>query len=155
MATLSAGARAILDGRSNDPFGYLGMHKAGNNLCVRVFLPWARRLRVIDAASGDVAGELARIHDEGLWSGMLGPRPRFQYRLRAEGALGTSEFPDIYGFSPVLGDLDIHLLAEGTHHESYNVMGAHCREHDGVAGVSFAVWAPNAKRVSVVGDFND
>jgi 1,4-alpha-glucan branching enzyme len=155
MAALSAGARAILEARSSDPFGYLGMHKAGNNLTVRVFLPWAHRLWVIDAASGEVAGELARVHPDGLWSGTLGPRPRFQYRLRAEGALGASEFHDIYSFSPVLGDLDIHLLAEGTHHESYNVMGAHCREHDGVAGVSFAVWAPNAKRISVVGDFND
>jgi 1,4-alpha-glucan branching enzyme len=155
MAALSAGARAILEARSNDPFAYLGMHKAGNNLTVRVFLPWAHRLCVIDAAIGEVAGELARMHPDGLWSGMLGQRPRFQYRLRAEGALGTSEFHDIYSFSPVLGDLDIHLLAEGTHHESYNVMGAHCREHEGVAGVSFALWAPNAKRISVVGDFND
>ncbi|HEV2547778.1 MAG TPA: 1,4-alpha-glucan branching protein GlgB [Stellaceae bacterium] len=155
MATLSAGARAILEARSSDPFGYLGMHKAGNNLTVRVFLPWAHRLWVIDAASGEFASEFARVHPDGLWSGMLGQRPRFAYRLRAEGALGASEFRDIYSFSPVLGDLDIHLLAEGTHHESYNVMGAHCREHEGVAGVSFAVWAPNAKRVSVVGDFND
>jgi 1,4-alpha-glucan branching enzyme len=155
MATLSAGARAILEARSNDPFGYLGMHRAGNNLTVRVFLPWARRLWVIDAATGEVAGELARVHSDGLWSSMLGQRPRFPYRLRAEGALGASEFHDIYSFSPVLGDLDVHLLAEGTHHESYNVLGAHCREHEGVAGVSFAVWAPNAKRVSVVGDFND
>jgi 1,4-alpha-glucan branching enzyme len=155
MATLSAGARAILEARSNDPFGYLGMHKAGNNLTVRVFLPWAHRLWVIDATSGEAAGELARTHPDGLWSGILGSRPRFPYRLRAEGALGSSEFHDIYSFSPVLGDLDIHLIAEGTHHESYNVMGAHCREHEGVAGVSFAVWAPNAKRVSVIGDFND
>jgi 1,4-alpha-glucan branching enzyme len=155
MATLSAGARAILEARSNDPFGYLGMHRAGNNLTVRVFLPWARRLWVIDAATGEVAGELARVHADGLWSSLLGQRPRFPYRLRAEGALGASEFHDIYSFAPVLGDLDVHLLAEGTHHESYNVLGAHCREHEGVAGVSFAVWAPNAKRVSVVGDFND
>jgi 1,4-alpha-glucan branching enzyme len=75
--------------------------------------------------------------------------------LRAEGEHGIAEFDDIYSFSPVLGDLDIHLLAEGTHRESYNVLGAHCREHEGVAGVVFAVWAPNARRVSVVGDFND
>ena len=95
MATLSAGARAILEARSNDPFGYLGMHRAGNNLTVRVFLPWARRLWVIDAATGEVAGELARVHSDGLWSSMLGQRPRFPYRLRAEGALGASEFHDI------------------------------------------------------------
>jgi 1,4-alpha-glucan branching enzyme len=155
MVALSAGARAVLEARHGDPFAFLGMHAAGGNLCVRVFLPWAHRLWVVDATTGTVAGELARVHEEGLWSGMLGRRPRFRYRLRAEGALGTVEFDDVYAFPPVLGDFDIHLLAEGTHHESYAVLGSHWREHDGVLGVSFAVWAPNAQRVSLVGDFND
>lgn len=125
MAQLSAGARAILEARNGDPFAYLGMHPVGGNLCVRVFLPWARRLWVVDAASSEPAGELQRIHDDGLYTGMLGHRPRFRYRLRAEGALGLTEFEDIYAFPPVLGDLDIHLLAEGTHLDSYNVLGAH------------------------------
>ncbi|HEX7968590.1 MAG TPA: 1,4-alpha-glucan branching protein GlgB [Stellaceae bacterium] len=155
MVTLSAGARAILEARHGDPFAYLGMHSVGGNLCVRVFLPWARRLRVVDATTGEIAGELARVHPDGLYTGMLGHRPRFRYRLRAEGALGETEFEDVYAFPPVLGDLDLHLLAEGTHHESYAVLGSHRREHDGVLGVSFAVWAPNAQRVSLVGDFND
>jgi len=155
MAQLSAGARAILDARNGDPFGYLGMHAVGGSQCVRVFLPWARRLWVLDAASGEVAGEMQRVHSDGLWSGMLGRRPRFRYRLRAEGELGTIELDDIYSFPPVLGDLDVHLLAEGTHLESYRVLGAHCREHEGVTGVSFALWAPNAHRVSVIGEFND
>ncbi|HWG80181.1 MAG TPA: 1,4-alpha-glucan branching enzyme, partial [Stellaceae bacterium] len=155
MVALSAGARAVLEARHGDPFAFLGMHAAGGNLCVRVFLPWAHRMWVVDAASGAVAGELSRLHQEGLWSGILGRRPRFRYRLRAEGDLGVVEFDDVYAFPPVLGDFDIHLLAEGTHHESYAVMGAHWREHDGVLGVAFAVWAPNAQRVSVVGDFND
>jgi 1,4-alpha-glucan branching enzyme len=152
---LSAGARAVLEARHGDPFAFLGMHAVGGNLCVRVFLPWAHRLWVVDVTTGEVAGDLARVHEEGLWSGMLGRRPRFRYRLRAEGALGTVEFDDVYAFPPVLGDFDIHLLAEGTHHESYAVLGSHWREHDGVLGVSFAVWAPNARRVSLVGDFND
>jgi 1,4-alpha-glucan branching enzyme len=155
MATLSAAARAVLEARHGDPFSFLGMHPVGGNLCLRVFLPWARRLWAIDAATGEMAGELARIHPDGLFSATLGHRPSFRYRLRAEGALGTVEFDDVYAFAPVLGDLDVHLLAEGTHHESYAVMGAHCRDHEGVAGVSFAVWAPNARRVSVVGGFND
>jgi 1,4-alpha-glucan branching enzyme len=155
MVALSAGARAVLEARHGDPFAFLGMHAVGGNLWVRVFLPWARRLWAVDATTGEVAGELSRVHEEGLWSGMLGRRPRFRYRLRAEGALGTVEFDDVYAFPPVLGDFDIHLLAEGTHHESYAVLGSHWREHDGVLGVSFAVWAPNARRVSVVGDFND
>ena len=92
------------------------MHAVGGKLCVRVFLPWARRLWVVDAATGDVAGELERVHPDGLLSGMLGRRKRFRHRLRAEGALGTVEFDDVYAFPPVLGELDVHLLAEGTHH---------------------------------------
>jgi 1,4-alpha-glucan branching enzyme len=155
MPSLSAGARAVIEARSGDPFAYLGMHAVAGNLHVRVFLPRTSRLWVIEAPSGDVAGELSRVHPDGLWTGALGARPRFAYRLRAEGALGSREFADVYAFPPLLGDLDIHLLAEGTHHESYNVLGAHCREHKGVGGVAFAVWAPNARRVSVVGDFND
>jgi 1,4-alpha-glucan branching enzyme len=155
MVALSAGARAVLEARHGDPFAFLGMHAVGGNLCVRAFLPWADRVWVVDATTGEVAGELTRLHPEGLWSGMLGRRPRFRYRLRADGLLGTVDFDDVYAFPPVLGDFDLHLLAEGTHHESYAVLGSHWREHDGVLGVSFAVWAPNARRVSVVGDFND
>ncbi len=155
MAELGTTARAVIEGRNGDPFAYLGMHSVGGAQCVRVFLPWARRLWVVDAVTGEVAGELARLHPDGLWSATLGRRPRFRYRLRAEGGLGTVEFEDVYAFPPVLGDLDIHLLAEGTHLESWRVLGAHCREHEGAAGVSFAVWAPNAHRVSVVGDFSD
>jgi len=155
MVALSAGARAVLEARHGDPFAFLGMHTVGGSLWVRVFLPWAQRLWVVDATTGEVAGELSRVHEEGLWSGTLGRRPRFRYRLRAEGALGTVAFDDVYAFPPVLGDFDLHLLAEGTHHESYAVLGSHWREHDGVLGVSFALWAPNARRVSVVGEFND
>ena len=65
------------------------------------------------------------------------------------------EFYDIYSFPPVLGELDIHLLAEGNHLASYRKLGAHPMVHEGVEGIAFAVWAPNARRVSVVGDFND
>jgi 1,4-alpha-glucan branching enzyme len=155
MAEIDASARAVVEARNGDPFAYLGMHPMDGVQGVRVFLPWARRLLVIDAATGEVAGELRRVHPDGLWSGTVGRRARFPYRLRADGALGTVELDDVYAFRPVLGELDIHLLAEGTHLESYRVLGAHCREHEGVAGVSFAVWAPNARRVSVVGDFND
>ncbi len=155
MGALSANARAILEARHGDPFAYLGMHAVGGKQCVRAFLPWAQRVWVIDAATGEVVSELPRAHEAGLFSGMLGSRARFRYRLRAEGGLGTVEFEDVYAFPPVLGDVDIYLLAEGTHRESYAVLGAHCREHEGAQGVSFAVWAPNARRVSLVGDFNE
>jgi 1,4-alpha-glucan branching enzyme len=155
MAALSAPARAILEARHGDPFGYLGMHQAGGRVYVRAFLPWARRVFVSRRDSGAVAGELPLVHPDGLFSGAIAAASRFPYRLRAETDRGPVEFDDIYGFPPILGDLDIHLLAEGRHLEAYKVMGAHCREIDRVDGVAFAVWAPNARRVSVVGDFND
>ncbi|MGH7089338.1 MAG: 1,4-alpha-glucan branching enzyme, partial [Stellaceae bacterium] len=152
---LSAAARSILEAQSGDPFAYLGMHMAGGRVCVRVFLPWARRLWVLRRDSGEVAGELPRIDPAGLFAGPVSEPPRFRYRLRAEGDYGSVEFDDIYSFPPVLGDIDVHLLGEGRHQAAYNALGAHCRTIDGVAGVAFAVWAPNAKRVSVIGEFND
>ncbi len=79
----------------------------------------------------------------------------FRYRLRFRLPAKTIELEDPYRFPPVLGELDVHLMAEGTHLRIYERLGAHPIEIDGVDGVAFAVWAPNAQRVSVVGDFND
>src|SRR5437879_3365896 len=77
------------------------------------------------------------------------------YRVEAEHAGGvTTVFDDPYRFWPTLGELDMHLLGEGRHRRLWRALGAQAREHDGVAGVSFAVWAPNARAVRVVGDFN-
>ena len=79
----------------------------------------------------------------------------FPYRLAVENHEGHAwEFDDPYRFGPVLTDFDLHLLGEGTHYKSYEKLGAHVRTHEGVQGVHFAVWAPNALRVSVVGNFN-
>ena len=84
-----------------------------------------------------------------------GKRERFRYRLRIEPHQGEAyEMEDAYRFGPVLGELDIHLLVEGTHLRAFEKLGSHVATIDGVDGASFAVWAPNAKRVSVVGDFN-
>jgi 1,4-alpha-glucan branching enzyme len=151
---LSAAAHAVLDGRHGDPFAFLGMHQTGGRITVRVYLPWARRVWVVRADTGAVAGELPRQHEDGFFAGAVANAPRFRYRLRVEGENGTVEFDDIYAFPPVLGELDLHLLGEGRHHEAWKVMGAHPRTHDGVDGTAFAVWAPNAQRVSVVGGFN-
>src|SRR5258707_12338860 len=90
MVALSAGARAVLEARHGDPFAFLGMHAAGGNLCVRVFLPWARRVWAVDAATGEVAGEVSRGHGGGLWLGMVGRPPRFRYPLAAQGAAATA-----------------------------------------------------------------
>jgi 1,4-alpha-glucan branching enzyme len=140
----------------DDPFAVLGMHAdARGSLWVRAFLPGAERVEVVDAADGRSLGELTRRHDEGLFEARLRIRRRRPYRLGVTWPGGiTSELEDPYRFPPVLGELDVWLLGEGTHLRPYEVMGAHVRELDGVAGVAFAVWAPNAARVSVVGEFN-
>ena len=86
---------------------------------------------------------------------MADRRELFRYRLRVRWGGHEQEFDDVYRFGPVLGELDLHLLVEGNHLASYQKLGAHPIVHEGVEGVAFAVWAPNARRVSVVGDFND
>jgi 1,4-alpha-glucan branching enzyme len=153
-----AAAEAIARGDHGDPFSFLGMHvdARGGALIVRAFLPQASRAAVVDTRTGDVIGELPRVHEEGLFAGALGQRKEpFPYRLRLQAANGEVELDDPYGFPPILGEMDVHLLAEGSDERAYEKLGAHPREINGVAGVAFAVWAPNARRVSVVGPFND
>jgi 1,4-alpha-glucan branching enzyme len=146
---------AIVAGRHGDPFAFLGMHEAEGRLCVRTFLPDAAAMAVVDCASGAVAANGRRVHPAGLFvAAMPEGRLPFRYRLRARWGKDWREFDDIYRFSPVLGELDLHLLGEGNHLASYQKLGAHPIVHEGVLGIAFAVWAPNARRVSVVGDFN-
>jgi len=159
-AVPAAALEALARADHADPFGLLGMHQptAGGEVVVRAFLPGARAVHVIDGVTrpGTVAATLARVHAEGVFAGVVpGRRERFHYRLRVEFAEDTVEFEDAYRFPPVLGELDAHLLAEGSHLQAYERLGAHLREIDGIAGTAFAVWAPNARRVSVVGDFCD
>ena len=148
---------AIVEARHGDPFAVLGMHQTGRGqLVVRAMLPAADAMAVIDRQSGETAAEGIRTDPAGLFVATLAGREEpFAYRLRVLRDGVWSEFEDVYRFQPVLGDLDVHLLAEGDHRDSYRKLGAHPHVHDGVIGVSFAVWAPNARRVSVVGDFND
>ena len=148
-------AAAIVEARHDDPFSFLGMHKTATGLCVRAMLPQAQEMAVVDAGTGEVAAIGARVHPEGLFVATFGTRKEpFRYRLRVRSGVVQHEFDDVYRFTPVLGDLDVHLLGEGNHLASYRKLGAHPLTHEGVEGVAFAVWAPNAQRVSVVGDFN-
>ena len=152
----SSEVEAVVAGDCRDPFGFLGMHLDGPGKCVtvRVFYPGATKLEILHA-SGAVS-ELERVDPAGFWAAALtDQRERFSYRLRAMTPSGLREFDDVYGFPPVLGELDVHLLAEGTHLRTYERLGAHSAEVLGVAGTAWAVWAPNARRVSVVGDFCD
>ncbi|NLZ41827.1 MAG: 1,4-alpha-glucan branching protein GlgB, partial [Comamonadaceae bacterium] len=147
-----AALRALVEGRHADPFALLGPHAdAQGRRLVRAFVPGAEAVSVLTGAS---VQPLTRRHADGLFEGALAAEGA-AYRLRARRPDGsTQEFEDPYRFGPVLGELDAWLLAEGTHLRPYEVLGAHPRVLEGVAGTAFAVWAPNAARASVVGDFN-
>jgi 1,4-alpha-glucan branching enzyme len=152
-----AACQDIVTGDCHDPFSILGMHREGRSgaLVVRAFLPQASAVWLLHAATGGIVAPLPPTRHPGLFIGCLEPGPeRFPYRLRVQTESGTSDIEDPYRFPPVLSDFDIHILAEGTHLAAYDVLGAHVMTLDGVDGVAFALWAPNAKRVSVVGPFN-
>jgi len=147
-ALAAAEIAALCQGRHGDPFAVLGPHGG----VVRAFLPGAAQVRVGGAL-------LAEIHPDGLFEGPAGPSgpvgPGTAYRFDVTWRDGRqSRLDDPYRFGPVLGEMDAWLLAEGSHLRPFEVLGAHLREMDGVAGAAFAVWAPNASRASVVGDFN-
>jgi len=146
----------LLRGVLDDPYAVLGMHATvTDRVVVRCLLPGAMHVEVIEREAGCNCGELARIEGE-LFAGTLdAPHGPFAYRLRITDGHGVHVRDDPYAFPPLLGDLDCHLLAEGRHWNAYDCLGAHPRVIDGIAGTAFAVWAPNAQRVSVVGPFND
>ncbi|PKU22648.1 1,4-alpha-glucan branching protein GlgB [Telmatospirillum siberiense] len=146
---------AIIRADHGDPFAFLGLQEGEDGLVLRCMQPGAAAVAVIDPASGEVIADLPRLHPDGLFGGPVGRRQRFDYRLRIEDGNGKSLVrDDPYRFPPILGELDLHLLGEGTHLHLYQRLGAHVMRLDDVPGVSFAVWAPNARRVSVIGDFN-
>ena len=143
---------AVVSGNENDAFSYLGMHeRPDGSLVVRAFIPKATGIAVIDA-DGNVVANLARLHLEGFFAGPV-PK-RVVYRLRIASGNERVDIEDPYRFGPVVGELDAYLIASGRHLDLYRVLGAHPRTIEGVPGVTFAVWAPNARRVSVVGDWN-
>ena len=146
----------LMAGDHGDPFSVLGMHQHKKLLYVRTLLPGAVSVAVIDSQSGSSLAILDRVENTDIFSGAIPERiDPFPYRLRIDWGTHQQELEDPYRFSKILGDIDVWLLAEGTHYRPYEKMGAHLTEIDGVSGVCFAVWAPNARRVSVVGDFNN
>src|SRR3977135_4137519 len=151
MTKLPAEAYAIVEGRHSDPFHYLGLHTEGGKTVVRAFLPQASNVEAI-GEHGEAAA-LARIPDAGLFAGGL-PNGSKRYQLRARFGDTVVDLDDPYRFPPVSSDFDLYLLGEGTHQRIYDKLGAHPMTLDGVDGVAFVVLAPNARRVSVVGDFN-
>jgi|GEM_PF-1848422 len=148
-----------------DPHHLLGMHEIFNDgkkeLSVRVFMPIAKSVSVIDPNDQTFCCELNKIHEDGFFEAVLeGKSEWFRYKLRIENievdAKGETiwETYDPYSFEPVITEFDLQLFGEGTHYKIYEKLGAHIVEIDGVSGVLFAIWAPDAKRVSVIGDFN-
>jgi len=151
-----AQVQALMRAEHGDPFAVLGPHETPEGLEVRALLPGARAVGVVHAASGDPLAVLARQGDSDLFAALVPAAPaRLGYRLHVHWDTHASVLEDPYRFGPVLGEIDLWLLAEGTHLRPFERLGAHLCEMDGVHGTAFAVWAPNARRVSVVGDFNN
>jgi len=146
----------LIEARHGDPFKILGLHESGSAWVVRVFRPDASSVTVIDAFDSSLRYELKKVHDVGFFEAELsGVESAFAYVLELTSHEGvTWKERDAYSFGPVLGDIDVYLFNEGTHYEIYRKLGAHLMELGEVKGTHFAVWAPNAQRVSVVGDFN-
>jgi 1,4-alpha-glucan branching enzyme len=163
----AAEVRALMRAEHSDPFHFLGPHRIESNgqpaLAIRIFRPHAVEVTVAwnDPALLFPANS---IHPDGVFEAIIPLRAiqntaetiaatAYQVRIRFEDGQFVEEY-DTYAFPPVLSDFDLHLIGEGTHYRNYEKLGAHLREIEGVRGVHFGVWAPNALRVSVVGNFN-
>jgi 1,4-alpha-glucan branching enzyme len=143
----------IVKREHGDPHSVLGAHEYDGGVVVRALRPAAQAVKV-HAGGKDV--ELERVHPGGVFEGVLPDADLpLDYELEVDYPDGNVfTIRDPYSFTPTFGELDLHLVGEGTHEQLYERLGAHIMEHQGVNGTAFAVWAPNAKAVSVVGDFN-
>jgi 1,4-alpha-glucan branching enzyme len=155
MTTVATGELDALVRREHpNPHAVLGAHPSNGDVVVRVLRPAAKAVTVL--MDGKPSVELTQIHPGGVFEGVIeGADLPLRYRLEIDyGDAGKFTIDDPYAFLPTIGELDQHLISEGRHEELYDKLGAHVRDIDGVTGTSFAVWAPSARAVSVVGDFN-
>ena len=144
--------QTLVEGRHGDPFHALGPHDEPGGRTIRALLPGARSVEVLRRSDHHSLGRLTETGACGLFEGAVSDRS--PYLLRIEWPAAVQETEDPYSFAPLLGDLDLHLFNEGRHFELAEALGANVVTVDDVRGVRFAVWAPNAERVAVVGDFN-
>jgi 1,4-alpha-glucan branching enzyme len=144
-------AEALFNGRLDGPFSYLGSHPVPEGHVVRVFQPHASEVW-LKTLHGKEA--LQRVHNNGLfeWRGTKAPPHPYQLLKTEDGNEYT--FHDCYSFTQQISDFDLHLFNEGKLHQGYHVLGSHATQQNGILGIRFALWAPNARRASVVGDFN-
>ncbi len=153
---VSDDAHKIASGTHADPFSVLGLHNVDGKQTIRVFMPGATGIDVLDTKTKRSIAALTQVPETpGLFVGQATRRRKpFAYLLRITRDGDQWIADDPYRYGPVLGDLDEHLIGEGAHLELWKVLGAHVMSHEGMDGTHFAVWAPNARRASVVGDFN-
>ena len=147
----------VIEASHGDPFAVLGLHTNDDGkLWLRAMLPGASNVAVINATTGKRAADLTLRNAAGLWEGAIPRRKnRFDYRLSVQWTNGDEGvYADAYAFGPLIPEADLHFFGEGTHLRPYTFLGAHPLAVGDVEGVRFAVWAPNASRVSVIGDFN-
>jgi 1,4-alpha-glucan branching enzyme len=144
-------------GTHSDPFRLLGPHRVGDDLEIRVFRPDARSVDIVLDRDPEKPVAAERIHQDGFFCATVpGAARDIPYHLRLTAWDGSQQLTrDPYQYGPIMGEVDLHLFAEGQHWNIYDKFGAHLRTIGDAAGVYFAVWAPNAQRVSVVGDFNN
>src|SRR5882724_7230788 len=142
---------ALVGARHHDPFSLLGLHRTGRDWSLRVFRPYAASVSVRTQAGFE---PMKRVHAQGVfaWQGADAPVQPVQLRVSESG--GEFEAFDPYSFAPAISADDLYLFNEGRLEQAYRMLGSRLEQRDGVDGVRFAVWAPNAERVSVVGEFN-
>jgi 1,4-alpha-glucan branching enzyme len=150
----AADIAAIVNGQHSNPFAILGLHQVGGAWVARTFIPHAES---VEARTRDDVplGTLTRRHDAGFFEGEVSLAAAQPVTYRARNAGGEWDVLDPYSFGPVLGPLDDYYIGEGSHLRLFDKLGAHHMLFEGVEGTHFAVWAPNARRVSVIGDFNE
>ncbi|MCL1844104.1 MAG: 1,4-alpha-glucan branching protein GlgB [Defluviitaleaceae bacterium] len=149
----------VVNGEHADPHHVLGMHdvtfEKEEYTVVRAFCPGAAKVELLNPKKPKVKLEMELEHTLGFFTVSMPKQEHFRYKLRYTDHGGhTWDAWDAYSFAPLISEMDLHLFGQGTHYEIYNKLGATPMTVDGVAGVLFGVWAPNAKRISVVGDFN-
>ncbi len=145
---------SIVNVYAEDVFSILGLHELNGQFYINAFLPTALAVEVLSADSQRSLGLLEPKHDAGFFSGAVSLLQHSPYQLRVTYADGVCVQEDAYRFCSSLSPFDLYLFGEGTHEHLYRWMGAHVMALEGVTGTRFCVWAPNARRVSVVGDFN-